>query len=100
MPRIKIVRIALAFPLLFGFPMVIGGVQILQQWSSESGALLLTGALILLCGTAMMLSAIFLLASLGRARLALWSGGLAAVVCAGVVSISTFFGVLPCSGPA
>lgn len=100
MANLKVGRIALSLPLLFGILMVVGGYQIVREWASESAALILTGLLILFCGTAMMLSAVWLLASLGRKRTPLWAGGLASLVCATVVSVSTMCHVLPCSGPA
>jgi hypothetical protein len=100
MPNIKIGRMALALPLLFGLLMVAGGYQIVREWASESNALILTGVLISICGTTMIFSAIWLLATLGRSRFPLWTGGFASLICAAVVSISTLCHVLPCSGPA
>ncbi len=99
MPNIKTGHILRASPLLFGFPMVLGGYQILREWKSESAALIVTGALILLCGAVMMASLIWVLATLGRNRIPLWLGGLSSLVCGAVVLTSLLRHGLPCSGP-
>lgn len=100
MPNIKAGRILRALPLLFGFPMMVAGYQLLREWASESAALISTGILILLCGAVMMVSLVCVLATLGRNRFPLWTGGLSSLVCGAVVLISLLCHVLPCSGPA
>ncbi len=79
--------------------MVIGGYQILREAESESAALIATGVLILLCGAVMMISLVWVLATLGRERIPLWAGGLSSLVCGAVVLTSLLCHVLPCSGP-
>ena len=99
MRDIKTGRILRALPLLFGLPMVIGGYEILREAESESAALIATGVLIFLCGAVMMISLVWVLATLGRERIPLWAGGLSSLVCGAVVLTSLLCHVLPCSGP-
>jgi hypothetical protein len=90
---------ALALLLLFGIVPLSVGYLILREWTAERTALVVCGALFLISGATMLLSALWLLVGLGRQRLPLWTGGTATILSAIVLLGATFTDVLPCPGP-
>ncbi len=92
-------RMTLALPLMFGIFPAVGGYQILREWAAEGTPLLVSAVVLLLSGATMLLSAVWLLASLGRRRFPLWSAGVASLLAGGVFAVATISDVLPCSGP-
>lgn len=91
---------ALAVLLLYGIVPLLIGYFILREWAAERTALVVCGALFLVSGATMLLSALWLLVGLGRQRRPLWTGGIACILSAGVLVGATLTDVLPCSGPA
>lgn len=96
-PRTGIV--ALAVLLLYGVVPLLFAYVILREWAAERTALIICGVLFLVSGTTMLLSALWLFASLGRQRSPLWAGGAASLASAAVLVAATLTDVLPCSGP-
>jgi len=85
--------------LLYGLVPVMVGCIVLREWAGKSAPLIVFGLLFFLGGTVMVSSALCLLANVGRSRLALWIGGIASIVNAGIFAWATLTDVLPCSGP-
>jgi hypothetical protein len=92
-------RMTLALPLIFGIFPAFVGYQLLGEWAAEGTPLLVSAVVLLLSGATMLMSAVWLLVSLGRQRLPLWSGGVASLLSGGVLTAATISDVLPCSGP-
>ena len=99
MPKSNIGRMTLALPLTFGFVSVFGGYQLVSDWAAEGASLVVVGAGLLLGGAIMLVSAVWLLVSLGHQRLPLCSGGIASLLSGAVLVAATISHVLPCSGP-
>jgi hypothetical protein len=85
--------------LLFGIIPLLFGYIYLQYWADESVALFVCAALFFMSGTTMLVSGVWLLVTLGRQRLPLWAGGIAAMVSGGLFVGASLTHVLPCSGP-
>jgi len=99
MSRARFGAMALALLLLFGIVPLLAGYLILREWTAERTALVVCGALFLVSGATMLLSALWLLVGLGHQRLPLWTGGIATILSAGVLLGATLTNVLPCPGP-
>jgi hypothetical protein len=100
MPKPNIGRMGLGLLLLYGVIPVTFGCAYGNDWAAERTALVVCSAVFLLSGGTMLGSAIWLFVSLGRQRLALWTGGIASIVSGSVMAGASLTHVLPCSGPA
>jgi hypothetical protein len=93
--------VVLASPmLLFGILIAAEGQRIVGKWSSIGGLYAVCGLLWLAAGPTMLVSGLWVLASLGRNRIPLWIGGTAAVLSGGLLIAGVLTYVVPCSGPA
>jgi len=92
-------RICLGLPLLYGLVPVIFASVALRKWVGVSNLVVLFCVLFFLGGIVMVSSALWLLVSVGRARLPLWIGGMASILNAGILAWATLTDLLPCSGP-
>lgn len=90
---------SLALPLMFGVVPAVGGYQLLSEWAAEGTALVSSSAVLFLSGVTMLVSATWLLVSLGQRQSALWTGGIASLLSAGVLAAATVAHVFPCSTP-
>jgi hypothetical protein len=98
-PSAGVMFIALLM-LLFGLLTCLFSYVGLIDWRSEIAALIACSVVWILAGPAILISALWLLGSLGRNTLALVIGGSAIVVSGTVLAAAALTGVLPCSGPA
>jgi hypothetical protein len=99
--KLGIAPMLIALPmLLFGFLMFMFGYFALSEWRSEGAALIACGVVWTLTGPAVLGSALWVCASLGRRPLALRIAGGAIIASGVVLATAATFGVLPCSGPA
>jgi len=97
----SIASMVLALPMLFfGCLMFLGGYVGLVDWRSESAMLIPVSLILLMSGSAVFVSMLWLLTSVGRNRLALRMGGIALAVSGTVLAMAAGTGLLPCSGPA
>lgn len=92
-------RAGMGLLLLYGLLPVLFGFFNLAEWKSESPFLILFGTLALLGGTVMVTSGLWAMVTLGRSRLALWTGGIASLFNAVNLAWVVLTDVLPCSGP-
>jgi hypothetical protein len=89
----------LGVPLLYGFVPAIVGCVVLPERAAESALLVVFGALFFTGGALMVSSAAWLLITVGRSSLALWTGGVSSILNAALFAGVTLTDVLPCSGP-
>ena len=92
-------RIGLGLPLLYGLVPIIFACVALRKWVGVSNLVVLFCVLFLMGGIVMVSSALWLLVSLGRARLPLCIGGIASILNAGIFAWAILTDLLPCSGP-
>jgi len=92
-------RVALGLLLLYGLIPVMFGFIALSGWRSKSPPLIVFGVLALVGGTVMLTSGLWSMVTLGRSRLALWTGGIASLLNAGSLAWVVLTEILPCSGP-
>ena len=85
--------------LLYGFLACTWGYSAWQDWRSISPALRMLSILFALAGPLMLVSALWVLSSLGRSSLALKLGGLAAASFGLLQAIGALTEIMPCSGP-
>ena len=83
--------------LFFGVLMAAYGTDI--DFAADGVALAVANLLLSLLGGATVVLAAWTLISLGRLKLPLRLGGIAALVCGVVLAFAAASGVLPCSGP-
>jgi len=96
-----VVAIAVAAALLmFGFVVLFVGRDTVREWASIGSALRTCGLLWLLAGTAMIVTSLWVLGSLGRRRIAVLVGGAAAALAGMVLVVGVLTYVIPCSGPS
>ena len=86
--------------LFFGSLMALFGYGALSEWREESISLVAVGVIWILSGPAAAGSALWLLGSLGRSRLAPRIGGAAILASGTVLATAAATGVMQCSGPA
>jgi hypothetical protein len=98
-PRFGVILLALIF-LLYSVLISGSGITILREWSAISLGLAVCGAMWTLCGPAMALGALWLLASLGRSFRALRIGGSGTAIAGFVMLSAELIHVLPCTGAA
>lgn len=100
MSKPRIVRVALALPLLvLGTVPLMFGFFYLLEWRAERTALVLCSVFFFLSGLTILVSGLWLLVSLGRERYFLWTGGVALMVSAALLIGGSLTDLLPCSGP-
>jgi hypothetical protein len=98
-PRRSVGGACLAVPLLYGLVPAIVGCVVLHERAAESALLVAFGALSFIGGALMVSSAAWLLITVGRSSLALWTGGISSILSAALFAGVTLTDVLPCSGP-
>jgi hypothetical protein len=91
------VSLVMAF---LGYEISGAGYRVLRQWSSIGTAFAGIGVLWLFAGPAMLLAALWVLASLGRHRIPFRVAGCAAVVAALALVLGVLSNIVPCSGPS
>jgi hypothetical protein len=84
----------------FGCLMFLFGYFVLLESRSEPAALIAAGGVAILGGSVMFISGLWLLGSLGRARMPLRIGGTGMLTSGTVWVAAAALGVLQCSGPA
>ncbi len=93
--------IALAAVLIFfGYLIADSGRGVLRNWSSIGPAYAGVGLLWIVAGPAMFVAGVWILASLGRRRIPLWVGGIAAALSGATLVAGVLTYVVPCSGPS
>ena len=102
---LKVVRAAGAIVLallmlLFGCLVTAGGYQILRRWSYIGPWYAACGLVWIVAGPAMTAGGLWVLGTLGRNRVPLWAGGVAAVLSGGSLVAGVLTYVIPCSGPS
>jgi hypothetical protein len=86
--------------LLLGCATTGAGLSVLREWSAVGSTLAVLGLLWTSSGVAMVVSAVWLILSLGRQRLPLAIGGGGGIL-SGVLVLAGFLThVIPCTGPA
>jgi RsiW-degrading membrane proteinase PrsW (M82 family) len=93
-------RMGLAVLLFLGVVPAVVGYQIIREWAAWQATGAIVGVIFLLCGVTMLGSAAWVIISVGRQRLPLWTGGIASILSGGLLLAATITHVLPCSGPA
>ena len=93
-------RASLGVLLLYGVLPVMFGIGYLIPWRSESLPLIVFAVLSPLGGVVMVSSGLWLLVTAGRSHRALWSGGIASILCAANLAWGVMTETVPCSGPA
>jgi hypothetical protein len=97
----RAIALLLAALLLFvGGIYALGGSSELREWAAMSQGLIACMVLLAVCGLTMISAGVWLVATLGRDRRALWMGGGASVLCGVVVLAGVLSKVIPCSGPS
>ncbi len=84
--------------LLFGYLVAAAGYQILRKWPSISAAYAAYGVLWVVAGPAMLAGGLWVLGSVGRSRIPLSIGGVAAILSGGSLIAGVLTYVIPCSG--
>ena len=85
-PRIAAMILALLI-MSFGFLVFLSGYFALLEWRSEQATVIAIAMVWILAGPAMFVSGLWLLGSLGRARIALRIGGAAILTCGMVMAV-------------
>jgi hypothetical protein len=98
-PRRSVGGACLAVPLLYGLVPAIVGCVVLRERAAESALLVAFGGLFFIGGALMVSSAAWLLITVGRSSVALWTGGISSILSAALFAGVTLTDVLPCSGP-
>jgi|SRR5215472_13015295 len=86
--------------LLFGYLIAASGYRTVGDWSSIGAAYAAIGVLWIVAGPAMFAAGLWVLGSLGRHRIPLWIGGVAAVLLGSSLVGGILTYVIPCSGPS
>jgi hypothetical protein len=89
-----------AWMLFFGILVSRGGYGTIRGWRFIGAAYAACGVLWMLSGPAMLVAGLWVLATLGQHRIALWMGGAAAAVAGAVLVAGVLTHVVPCSGPS
>lgn len=100
LPRTPGAFVLAALMLVFGYLIAGAGYRTLQKWPSISAAYAACGVLWVVAGPAMLVAGVWVLASVGRRRIPLWIGGVAAVLSGGSLIAGVLTSVIPCSGPS
>ncbi len=85
--------------MLFGCVMFLMGCAAFRELRSEQATLIATGIFFLFAGAATIVSGVWLIGTLGRARMPLQIGGTAILTSGTVLLLAAGLGVLQCSGP-
>ncbi len=83
-----------------GLLVFLSGMELVWEWGAIGHVLAFVDVLMLLCGSIMIVTAIWLFITLGRKGIALWMGGTAAALAGSAVVVGTVSKVIPCGGPA
>jgi hypothetical protein len=103
--KLRFVRTAGTFVLavlmlLFGYAITSSGYRVLDSWTTIGSGFAAYGLLWIVAGPAMLAGGLWVFGSLGRNRIPLWIGGVAALLSGSSLIAGVLTYVIPCSGPS
>jgi hypothetical protein len=98
-PRIAPAVLGLVVAVL-GLVFVNSGHQVTLKWSAIGAAFAACGVAWLVTGAAMVIGGLGTVISLGRQRLALWTGAVGSILSGVILIAGVLTYVVPCSGPS